>query len=329
MANRYQEDVFDVTADDTNDVYSALPAISIGEYAEELSVYTDKDGNKAVILPGWTVSGRNEGNVIWGKDVSLVIYRIPKDETKGINWNNSEEVDKLQRTYDQLVWCPVSLLDADGTLDGGDFKYKFGRRNFRNDDFSDVGFTEVMDGKFFDQVHSIKAYGGFYITRYNLSEGKTKPRSIKKVKPWTNLDFPTSMRIASEVESTEFVQSHLLYGAETDTINAWLIKSGSKNLYEIAKDSTKWGNYYNAKISSHRLVVTGKNEDWCANNIYDWAGNVDEWTQEEHGRVWRVLRGGDFYRDGYNYPVAIRQNCPPNSKFKGTGCRAAFYIRKN
>ena len=117
MTNRYEENVFEKT-DATNDVYLTLPSIQAGEYAEELSVYTDKDGNRAVITPGWMVSGIKSENTIWGKDVSLVIYRIPKNENKGIDWNNSEKVDKLQRTYDQMVWCPVNLLEPDGTLDG-------------------------------------------------------------------------------------------------------------------------------------------------------------------------------------------------------------------
>lgn len=43
-----------------------LPTVSAGEYAEELSIYTDKDGNQAVILPGWTVSGNSSENTIWG-----------------------------------------------------------------------------------------------------------------------------------------------------------------------------------------------------------------------------------------------------------------------
>ena len=95
-----------------------LPTVSAGECAETLSVYTDKDGNKAVIPSGWTVSGVSEENNIWGKDVSLVIYRIPKENTSKTNWENPDELEVLKKTYDQLVWCPVELLDADGTLDG-------------------------------------------------------------------------------------------------------------------------------------------------------------------------------------------------------------------
>ena len=83
---------------------SELPNVSAGEYAEVLSVYTDKAGNKAVIPPGWTVSGISKENTIWGKDVSLVIYRIPKEELSKVDWEKQEEVYFLQCTYDQFVW---------------------------------------------------------------------------------------------------------------------------------------------------------------------------------------------------------------------------------
>ena len=50
------------------------------------------------------------------------------------------------------------------------------------------------------------------------------------------------------------------------------------------------------------MVQTGSREEWCANNIYDFAGNVDEWTQEQNKSSYRVIRGGDYYKFGDDYP---------------------------
>ena len=326
------------TVNATTDVYSVLPAIKAGEYAEELpaikageyaeelSVYTDKDGNRAVIPPGWVVSGVVKENTIWGKELSVVIYRIPKEKAKKIKWNNPDELDKLKRTYDQLVWCPVDLLDADGTLDGKNFNSKFGRRNYRNEEFSEEEFHEELEGELLEVSESVERYGGFYIARYNISEGE--PRSIKGIMPQTKVNFSTSCSIALSIEKgNEFFQSHLTYGAENDTINAWLIKSGSKTLDEIAKDSTKWGNHWNTAHSPRKVVETGSREEWCANNIYDWAGNVDEWTQEKYGTSCRVIRGGFCYNIGLFCPVAARDNNGPIDEYFITGIRATFYIR--
>lgn len=117
MANRYNKFVFEAEEGDvsegtsgeliiralnivSNNVYSELPTVSAGEYAEVLSVYTDNNGNKAVVPQGWTVSGVPKENIIWGKDKGLVIYHIPKEKASGINWQNPDEVETLMRTYD-------------------------------------------------------------------------------------------------------------------------------------------------------------------------------------------------------------------------------------
>ncbi len=128
----------------SNDVYSKLPPVSAGEYAEVLSVYTDNDGNKAVVPQGWTVSGVPKENIIWGKDKGLVIYCIPEENVRGINWQNPDVVETLMRTYDQFVWTPVGLLTANATLDGIHFNRKFGRMNYRNEEFSESEYNETL-----------------------------------------------------------------------------------------------------------------------------------------------------------------------------------------
>lgn len=156
----------------SNSVYLDLPSVSAGEYAEVLSMYTDNDGNKAVVPQGWTVSGVPKENIIWGKDKGLVIYHIPKEKVSGINWQNPDEVETLMRTYDQFVWTPVGLLTANSTLDGIHFNEKFGRMNYRNDEFSEIGFHEPLVGELFLQKESVDKYEGYYSSRYNISKDK-------------------------------------------------------------------------------------------------------------------------------------------------------------
>lgn len=237
-----------------------LPTISAGECAEELSVYTDKDGNKAIIPPGWTVSGIIKENTIWGKDVSLVIYKIPW--VRKVNWENPDEVENLKENYSQFVWTPVTFLDPNGTLDGEHFTEKFGRRNYQEDVFSDDKFNETLDGELLEQFESVKKYGGFYISRYNISKGsKGKTQSVKGAMPWVNINFYDAKEVGSTIEDNEAVKSHLTFGAEYDSVLAWFIKSEAKTLHEIAEDSTEWGNYLNIQVSVPRF--TSSNTDHC------------------------------------------------------------------
>lgn len=301
----------------------ALPSIVAGGYADVLSCYTDKDGNKAVIPPGYMVSGVKSENTIWGKNVSLVIYRIPKEKTNDINWANAEEIEMLKRTYSQFVWVPVNLLKPNGTLrDEFSNTEKFGRRSYIYDlkwredygvrtPFNDRGFfdpntnfrqylDEICEGRLSKQSKSVDKYGGFYCSRYvaSINSNTHELQFVKNVIPYTSNNFKSVRKKAASFEIRENVRSHLTYGAEYDTVLEWLLDSKTKKTREVLFDSKSWGNYCSKKIAT-----TGNKEKWSACNIYDLAGNVAEWTQERYGAYTiaiedRIIRGGDYRYDG-------------------------------
>lgn len=226
----------------------------------------------------------------------------------------------------QFVWIPVESLDSNGTLDGEHFSEKFGRRNYMNDEFSDDEFKEALNDELLEQLESVKKYGGFYISRYNISKSSEgKPQSVKGVMPWVNINFDDAKKVASTIEDNETVKSHLTFGAEYDSVLEWFIET--KTLAEIAEDSTEWGNYWNTENSPKKVVETGSREEWCANNIYDFAGNVDEWTQEQNESLYRVVRSGNYDDCGNNYPVAYRGCINPNNDYGYTGFRTTLYIK--
>ena len=324
MANRYNKFVFEAAEGITFDVSERTRGA--GEYAEVLSMYVDNNGNKAVVPQGWTVHGVAKENIIWGKDKGLVIYHIPKKKVSGINWQNPYEVEILMRTYDQFVWTPAGLLTANGTLDGIHFNEKFGRMNYRNDEFSESAYHEPLVGELLYQKESVDKYDGYYSSRYNISKDEEtgKPRSVKGADPWT-IDFSTAKEVTSTMVQRKTVTSHLMYGAEYDTRDKWLIESGTVSTKEIAEDSTELGNYFDNRNYPGKIVKTG--EDGCINNIYGCAGNLKEWTQEQNSRSFPVLRGGFYYDNGYNYPVAYRYYDFPNLNFYCTGFRATLCIK--
>ena len=75
-----------------------------------------------------------------------------------------------------------------------------------------------------------------------------------------------------------------------------------------------------------------KSEYTKANNIYDLAGNVFEWTLEAYSNVYRIFRGGYFYDHGSvsattaTYIVTYYYGYPNNS-LNYCGCRSALYIK--
>ena len=87
----------------------------------------------------------------------------------------------------------------------------------------------------------------------------------------------------------------MIYGNQWDRVLNWLVETGAKEQDEVYSNSSSWGNYNDstgeAATDSGRTQTSGKNEAWQANNIYDLAGNYEEWTQEARLTDGRVYRG--------------------------------------
>ena len=241
------------------------------------------------------------------------------------NWNDGFVI---QRTQDksQFVWIPVGILEANGTFDGKVYDQKFGRRNYRNDDFSDVKYHEPLEGELQKQLNAVKKYGGFYISRFNVSKNSEgRIVSVKDALPLVNVTYDNALKMADQMVKQDDVKSHLPFGAEYDSVLEWFINSKQKRINEVAGISNEWGNFFNSRNSTKGLAKTGSNEDWCVLKIYDFAGNVRELTQEKFEKDYGVMRGGGF--NNISSSVAIRQKNFHTLYYRDTGFRVVLYLQ--
>ena len=175
-----------------------------------------------------------------------------------------------------------------------------------------------------NMVASVEQYKGFYIGRYEASEGTGSiAQSKRNISPWISVSQTTAM--AACTNNTTTPNMHLIYGIEWDSALNWLkdnatISSSTKgetktmSIDDIQTNSTSWGNYGNStgdaatgQWEAYTLQNTGASEYWKANNIYELAGNVWEWTQEKYSTgTYRAPRGGDYYDAGVSFPAASR-----------------------
>lgn len=258
-------------------------------------------------------------------------------------WNNGFIIER-NSDGSQFAWVPVGCLKSNGTIDGKTFSKKFGRRNYnKEDEFEE--YYDPSNEDFFLQIESVKKYGGFYISCYNISKNEEngKPQSIRGEQPWINIDFNDARNFATIMENSCNIKSHLVYGAEYDSVLEWFIESGAKTFEEIANDSSKWGNCAYMDIK-REVEETGLRKRWIVNNICDFAGNVEEWTQEcKHELPYGVLhivRGGNteyeeryfmyaenkcLYKNGYS--VSKRESYGKKHIDRELGFRIALYIK--
>ena len=209
----------------------------------------------------------------------------------------------------------------------------------------ETGTKEQLAELFVDEykkmIESVSKYGGFYIGRYELSGvGVQKDKATLTKTNW--YDLYNACR-SSKLQASDKVKTQMIWGCQWDITMNWLISSGAKTSDEVNKDSSSWGNHSDSKENAKVTVTeddgtttnkygskqnTGYSEYWKANNIYDLAGNVSEWTQEANSAYDRALRGGCYYSSGSTFHTSCRFSYYPTYRFNDYyGSRPTLIIK--
>ena len=196
--------------------------------------------------------------------------------------------------------------------------------------------AEAFVADYNEMIASISKYGGFYIGRYELSSaGVQKDKATLTKTNWYNL-----YKKCKELNASNKVETRMIWGCQWDVTMNWLISSGAKTSDEVNKDSSSWGNYYNTSVKAddgatelkasgtRAKLNTGKTTFTMANNIYDLAGNVWEWTQEANNPNFRVDRGGVYFNYGSYFPASDRFDGYPGSSGYDEGRFSSHFNNK-
>ncbi len=191
--------------------------------------------------------------------------------------------------------------------------------------------AEAFVADYNEMIASIEKYGGFYIGRYELSSvGVQKNKATLTNTNWYNL-----YKKCKELNASNKVETRMIWGCQWDVACNFIANKGDKK--SIA-DSSSWGNYSNTSVKAddgttelkasgtYSKLNTGKTTFTMANNIYDLAGNCNEWTQEAVNTVYRAYRGGGYVSHGSSDPTSVRYNTFPDSSDDGQGSRPTLII---
>ncbi len=179
-----------------------------------------------------------------------------------------------------------------------------------------ANMAETMVSDYEEMIASLEKYKGFYIGRYELTANGEKTGATQNKNWYTLYKNCTTLAVGSKVKT------RMIWGLQWDATCKWLATSN----FDITNSST-WGNYSNNTAGGHGTKQnTGYSESWKANNIYDFAGNCWEFTQEAYDAAYRVSRGNYYSNSGSVNPASGSIYNIPSSTNSGYGSRPTLYL---
>ena len=203
---------------------------------------------------------------------------------------------------------PDLVVGSDGTsYDAANYKTIVGNNGTLKE------MAQLFKDEYETMIKSVQKYKGFYIGRYELSGSVTNPteqsgRTITSTN-WYNL-YNACEKLGANADGSdkEGISTRMIWGCQWDATCDFIETKGET---KSITDSSTWGNYNNYNTANNYTegttgyeekagtkLNTGFSENWKANNIYDFAGNCLEWTQEALRTDNRALRGGLCYSSG-------------------------------
>lgn len=202
---------------------------------------------------------------------------------------------------------------------------------------------------FYSMIESIRKYGGFYFGRYETGNLSSTTATVYKY--GTGISSVNWYVMYEKCEGlsgeNSNVTTSMTYGSTWCTVLRWLydteatISDGTTLTYNmIWSDSSDWGNYKNVEFEyrtsyyslstkasgTAKRVPSGSSEYTKANNIYDMAGNVSEYTKAYYSTWCRWLIGATTAEStSYTYTTAI-DILSPTTYYEYVGCRAILWI---
>ena len=322
------------------------------------------DGNKVnavesadkVVVPvpkGYTASSVATENKV---SEGFVIYENTNGEDKKEEVNDNNK-DTARTTRNQFVWVPVANpsemygTDKDGKKWGKLYEFSAsgitplnwteqdgvmsitatsGSDSYREPDVVDSDSSNSitisqLETEFNDMITSVEKYGGFYIGRYetgNLSQEKATV--VKNNTDIGNQTWYSMYKKAKGIAVNNNVTSSMIWGSQWDATMRWMYNSGNEEKKKYTYDSTGKGNY--SGTNGNQPIATGSIEAYAVNNIYDMAGNVNDWTIEAYGTILRDGRGGYYRNNGNSGPASVRRSSNPTNSIDNYGFRVALYM---
>ena len=287
---------------------------------EEIESITLTDPKGENILtesnPGKTYSKQDQEPTINGPYL-LKVKTATEEKTVMLGVHSLYAVDTYADWMVTEEYAKINGATLDQLLDG----------NTIEETYALIGQMQKESEETEDYTERVNNNGGFFIGRYEASNNNENMIVQKDKTSWNYVSYTTALEKCTSKYTGKSYTSSLLTGAAWDRTLGWIYETGNKTEMQIVGDSKDWGKYNDDTFSGTTGGInTGSKEETKANNIYDLAGNMWEWTTEAMLPDYRVNRGGEYYRSASSYPSCGRLRRSPDPYDSGIGFRPAIYL---
>ena len=276
-------------------------------------VIKDSSGNEWVWVPAKVaeisevVNGENVGKLYDFTDTGVTAKTYPTTLNSG--YREPDVVTDASSGTDSTTGDEYDAAELSIVLEG----------EYANTQTA-ASFKAQLQNEFDNMIDSVSKYGGYYIGRYEAGGSTNSPVVQQGAEVMRYISYIASANIswhdmytsAKKLAANESVTTGIIWGCQWDNTLRWLVSSNNLTWKDLI-DSREWGNYRNsqgkASENSGKGRTAGYSEYWKSGNIYDLAGNYNEWTLEAYSTNRRVYRGG---QKGGSSPASSRNDFYPS-----------------
>ena len=307
--------------------------------------YTDKNGDTAIIPVGFAVSQVDGENTV---ESGLVI--IDKDGNEYV-WIPVNDFNIFVQDLDYKV----------NNYSDNEYDFSYGYINNEH-------YARMLDSvKKYKGFYIGRYEAGCQEARYSKSDSIIKndnyilPKSQKNLYPYNYVTRNQAQILARSLGNNDFNVS-LMYGIQWDAVLRFITQNSSNSV----NDGTEWGNYADVIINFNnedikniryaelndwnlktwksitstdkKPVFTVRGNGWFLTtgasaknkvlNIYDFSGNISEWTIETYNSsLYPIcIRGGSGETPAKEAPATFRYLRTEEDSAYDTGFRVALYL---
>ncbi|MCI8291732.1 MAG: hypothetical protein HFJ24_01905 [Clostridia bacterium] len=254
------------------------------------------------------------------------------DPSKMFTTNNGRDVgrlynfDKTSKTYTEIAWSDTGYREPD-VVTGNGSEYDAVASNYSNAGITGITtadqFKTQLETEFAEMKTSVEKYHGFYIGRYETGAVSTaKAVTVKGNSDIVKQTWYKFYQMNKDMIKENGIKSNMIWGSQWDQTMIWFdTQGGAKKNYVY--DSTGKGHYPGTGGST---TSTGLSTAYAVNNIYDMAGNAEDWTLEADITSRRVLRGGGYSNSGSFSPASYRSYGYPTYSYGYVGSRSTLIM---